>query len=92
MKSTLLPEMLDDYVIEENPVRVVDVFVDNLDLKSLGFEGVTPAVTGRPSYPPAIMLKLYVYGYHQILDGQSTLLNQNTQARCNGNELACAFL
>jgi transposase len=62
-QSTLHPEMLDDYVTEENPVRVVDVFVDNLDLKSLGFEGVTPAVTGRPSYHPAIMLKLCVYGY-----------------------------
>jgi hypothetical protein len=47
---TLLPEILDDYVTAENPVRVIDVFVDNLDLKKLGFEGVTPAVTGRPSY------------------------------------------
>jgi len=62
-QATLLPELLDDYVSEENPVRVVDVFVDNLDLESLGFEGVTPAVTGRPSYHPAVMLKLYVYGY-----------------------------
>lgn len=62
-QSTLLPEMLDDSVTEENSVRVVDVIVDNLDLNSLGFEGVTPAVTGRPSYHPALMLKLYVYGY-----------------------------
>jgi transposase len=62
-QSTLLPEMLDDYVTAENPVRVIDVFVDNLDLKQLGFEGVTPAVTGRPSYHPAVMLKLYIYGY-----------------------------
>jgi len=46
---TLLPEMLDDYVTEEHSVRVVDVFIDNLDLQSLGFEGVIPAVTGRPS-------------------------------------------
>ena len=62
-QSTLLPEMLDDYVTQENPVRVVDVFIDNLDLESLGFEGVKPAVTGRPSYHPGVMLKLYVYGY-----------------------------
>ncbi|TDK66405.1 IS1182 family transposase [Sapientia aquatica] len=62
-QSTLLPELLDDYVTEENPVRVVDVFVDNLDLLSLGFEGINPAVTGRPSYHPAVMLKLYIYGY-----------------------------
>ncbi|TDK66383.1 IS1182 family transposase [Sapientia aquatica] len=62
-QSTLLPEVLDDYVTEENPVRVVDVFIDNLDLQALGFEGVTPAVTGRPSYHPVVLLKLYVYGY-----------------------------
>jgi len=62
-QSTLLPEMLDDYVTEENPMRVVDVFIDNLDLIALGFDGVTSAVTGRPSYHPAVLLKLYVYGY-----------------------------
>ena len=62
-QSTLLPEVLDDYITDQNPVRVVDVFVDNLDLKALGFEGVTPAETGRPGYHPALMLKLYVYGY-----------------------------
>ena len=62
-QSTLLPELLDDYVAEENPVRVIDVFVDNLDLKQLGFEGMTPAITGRPSYHPSAMLKLYIYGY-----------------------------
>ena len=60
---TLFPEVLDDYIAEENPVRVVDVFIDNLDLKALGFDGVAPAVTGRPSYHPSVMLKLYVYGY-----------------------------
>src|SRR3989338_11118434 len=62
-QPTLLPECLDDYVAEDNPVRVVDVFVDELDLQSLGFEGMTPAATGRPAYHPAILLKLYVYGY-----------------------------
>ncbi|MDY7071456.1 IS1182 family transposase ISPpu16 [Pseudomonas hunanensis] len=60
---TLLPECLDDYITEENPVRVVDVFVDELDLGVLGFEGVDPAATGRPAYHPAVLLKIYIYGY-----------------------------
>jgi transposase len=62
-QQTLLPECLDDYVAEDNPVRVVDVFVDELDLRGLGFEGMRPASTGRPAYHPAMLLKLYVYGY-----------------------------
>ena len=60
---TLLPECLDDYIGEDNPVRVVDAFVDELDVEALGFEGATAAVTGRPSYHPAVLLKIYVYGY-----------------------------
>jgi transposase len=60
---TMFPELLDDYVAESNPVRVVDVFVDELDLSELGFEGVEPAATGRPAYHPAILLKIYIYGY-----------------------------
>ena len=62
-QSSLLPEPLDDYVTDTNPVRVVDVFVDELDLRKLGFEGVEPALTGRPSYHPEVMLKIYIYGY-----------------------------
>jgi transposase len=62
-QGVLLPEYLDDWVSEENPVRAIDVFVDELDLAALGFEGVEPAVTGRPGYHPGLMLKLYVYGY-----------------------------
>ena len=62
-QGTLLPERLDDYIVDANPVRVVDVYVDELDLGRLGFEGVEPAVTGRPSYHPAVLLKLYIYGY-----------------------------
>lgn len=62
-QQTLLPECLDDYVAEDNPVRVVDVFVDELDMRGLGFEGITPAATGRPAYHPGTLLKLYVYGY-----------------------------
>lgn len=55
---TLLPECLDDYIGEDNPVRVVDAFVDELDVEALGFEGATPAATGRPSYHPAVLLKI----------------------------------
>lgn len=62
-QSFLLPECVDDYVDENNPVRVVDAFVDALDLAQLGFGRAIPAETGRPSYHPAVMLKLYVYGY-----------------------------
>jgi len=60
---TLLPECLDDYIGEDNPVRVVDAFVEELDLRELGFEGAEPAATGRPSYHPAVLLKIYIYGY-----------------------------
>ena len=62
-QGTLLPELLDDYVAEDNPVRVVDVFVEELDLAGLGFKRVQPAKTGRPAYHPAVLLKLYIYGY-----------------------------
>jgi transposase len=62
-QSLLLPESLDDYVTEDNPVRVVEVFIDELDLGALGFEGVQPAATGRPAYHPSTLLKIYLYGY-----------------------------
>ncbi|MBT7747313.1 MAG: transposase, partial [Alphaproteobacteria bacterium] len=62
-QSTLFPERLDDYVGENNTVRVVDVFVDELDLGGLGFGRVEPLATGRPSYHPSVLLKLYIYGY-----------------------------
>jgi transposase len=59
----LLPEYLDDFVAEENQVRVIEAFDDELDLRALGFEGVVSEATGRPAYHPATMLKIYVYGY-----------------------------
>jgi transposase len=62
-QTTLLPESIDDYISDTNPVRIVDVFVDELDLANLGFEGIEPAATGRPAYHPAILLKIYIYGY-----------------------------
>jgi transposase len=62
-QSTLLPECLDDFIDESNPVRAVDAFVDALNLRKLGFDGVVPEATGRPSYHPSGLLKLYIYGY-----------------------------
>jgi len=62
-QSTLFPEYLEDWVNEDNPVRVIDVFVDELDLGELGFDGIAPEATGRPSYHPSVLLKLYIYGY-----------------------------
>ena len=58
----LLPECVDEYIEQDNPVRVVDAFVDGLDLSQLGFNGTMPALTGRPSYHPGVMLKIYIYG------------------------------
>src|ERR1700674_1506521 len=62
-QSTLFPERLEDWIGEDNAVRVIDVFVEELDLAELGFSGVDPEVTGRPSYHPSVLLKLYIYGY-----------------------------
>jgi transposase len=62
-QSTLFPECLEDWIDEDNPVRVIDVFVDELGLAELGFDGVAPETTGRPAYHPSVLLKLYIYGY-----------------------------
>jgi transposase len=62
-QSTLFPDRLEDWIGDDNPVRVVDVFVDELDLGGLGFDGVAPLATGRPGYHPSVLLKLYIYGY-----------------------------
>ena len=60
---TLLPECLDDFIAEDNPVRIIDAFVEELELISLGFQSAAPGATGRPSYHPAVLLKIYIYGY-----------------------------
>ena len=62
-QGTLFPLLLDDWINDDNPVRVIEVFVDELDLGALGFGGVDPKATGRPSYHPSVLLKLYIYGY-----------------------------
>jgi len=60
-QSTLFPECLEDWICEDNPVRVIDVFVGGLDLAELRFGGIE--ATGRPSYHPSVLLKLYIYSY-----------------------------
>ena len=62
-QSTLFPECLEDWVEEDNAVRVIEAFAEGLDLGDLGFSGVDPQATGRPSYHPSVLLKLYIYGY-----------------------------
>src|SRR6202521_2547807 len=73
MQQTLLPNSLEDYVSEENPVRVIEVFIDELDLAALGFAGMTPAATGRPAYHPSTLLKIYLYGYLNRLQSSRRL-------------------
>ena len=77
-QSTLFPERLDDYIAEDNPVRVIDAFVDELDLADLGFDRVQPQATGRPGYHPASLLKIYVYGYLNRIQS-SRRLERETQ-------------
>src|SRR5438874_10866266 len=73
MQQTLLPHSLEDYVSEENPVRVIEVFIEELDLAALGFSGMTPAATGRPGYHPSTLLKIYLYGYLNRLQSSRRL-------------------
>src|SRR5437867_10704128 len=78
MQPALLPHSLEDYVDEENPVRVIEVFIDELDLAALGFSGMTPAATGRPAYHPSTLLKIYLYGYLNRIQS-SRRLERETQ-------------
>jgi len=79
---TLFPECLEDWIDGDNPVRVIDVFVEELDLSEIGFSGVDPEVTGRPSYHPSVLLKLYIYGYLNRLKDQIA-----ARSRCFQNVL-----
>lgn len=78
---TLLPECLDDYIGEDNPVRVVDVFVDELDLAALGFDGAAPAMTGRPAYHPPVLLRIYIYGYLNRVQSSRRLEREESVSR-----------
>ena len=77
-RARCFPERLDDYIAEDNPVRVVEVFVDELDLDQLGFDGMEPEATGRPAYHPATLLKIYLYGYLNRIQS-SRRLERETQ-------------
>lgn len=75
-QAVLFPEVLDDYIAEENPIRFIDAFVDKLDLVALGFEQSTLNITGRPPYHPSILLKLYIYGYLNRIRSSRRLENE----------------
>src|SRR4249919_3004912 len=77
-QATLLPDTLEDYVTDDNPVRVVDVFIAELGLAAMGFAGVEPEATGRPAYHPATLLKIYLYGYLNRIQS-SRRLERETQ-------------
>ena len=72
-QGTLFPESLDEYIADDNAVRVIDAFVDKLDLQTLGFTRAEPSETGRPGYHPAMLLKMYVYGYLNRLQSSRRL-------------------
>ena len=80
-QTMLFPECLDDWVDESNSIRAVDVFVDALKLRDLGFDGVDPAATGRPAYHPSPMLKLYIYGYLNRVQSSRRLERASVRAR-----------
>ena len=86
---TLMPECLDDFIADDNPVRVIDAFVGELDLTKLGFEGAEPAATGRPSYHPADLLKVYIYGYLNRVQS-SRRLERECQRNIEMMSLDCA--
>lgn len=93
-QSTLFPERIEDYITEDNPVKVIDAFVDALDLAELGFSSVHPRATGRPAYHPALMLKLYVYGYLNKIQSSRRLereANRNLELMWLLNRLAPDF-
>jgi transposase len=77
-QDTFLPSRLEEYVTDDNPVRVIDVFVGELDLTKLGFEGMSPQATGRPGYHPSTLLKIYLYGYLNRIQS-SRRLERETQ-------------
>ena len=77
-QAVLFPDHLDDWIAEDNPVRAIDVFIDELELKDLGFQGADPAATGRPGYHPSTLLKIYIYGYLNRIQS-SRRLERETQ-------------
>ena len=72
----MLPECIEDLVGEDNPVRIIDLFVDNLDMEALGYAKAIPAETGRPAYDPRDLLKLYIYGYFNRIRSSRMLMKE----------------
>ena len=73
---TMLPDCVEDYVNEDNPVRVIDAFVDNMDIESMGFMRWAPSRTGRPAYDPRDLLKMYLYGYFNKIRSSRKLMKE----------------
>src|ERR1017187_2785554 len=93
-QGTLLPERVEEYVSEENPVRVIDAFIGELDLAKLRFERTEPKSTGRPGYHPATMLKIYLYGYLNRIQSarrREQEAGRNRERRWRGGRLAPDF-
>lgn len=82
-QALLFPERVEDYIGEDNPVRVVDVFIDSLDLGPLGFDAVNRAAGGRPAYHPSALLKIYVYGYLNRIQCQAAVWSGRRSATSN---------
>ena len=91
-QSTLFPESLEDYIAKDNPIRIVDAFVDKLKLKELGFDRAEPSDTGRPGYLPATMLKIYISGYLNRIQSSRRLEREsyrNGELARRHKEIAC---
>ena len=94
-QATLLPDCLDDDVAPDNPVRIIEAFVDELDLGALGFAGMVPEATGRPAYHPATLLKIYIYGYLNRVPSSRRLereTQRNLELICLAGQLAPDFM
>jgi transposase len=93
-KVMLPPESVEDYVGEDNPVRIIEAFVEQLDLREMGFEGTDPLATGRPAYHPAVMLKIYMYGYLNRVQSSRRLEHEtqrNVELMCLAGRLTPDF-
>lgn len=79
----LLPDCIEDYITDDNPIRVIDAFVDGLDLAALGFQRATPRSMGRPAYDPRHLLKLYIYGYfNRIRSSRKLMIESRRNIEC----------
>jgi len=78
-QTILLPNKLDNYITQENPTRLIDAFVNTLNLKQLGFTKTTPSKEGRPAYHPNTLLKLWIYGYHNKIRSSRKLAKETTR-------------